>query len=74
MILMSIIVIATSILYASQIVNAAQYEFTIRYAKTNPDGYFRTVIGVEDQNGWHFPGPTINVTEGEMVTILIHTV
>ncbi|CAM4848680.1 unnamed protein product [Rotaria magnacalcarata] len=68
---MPILVLTVFFFYATQPSKAAQYEWTVRYAKTNPDGVFRTVIGIVDQDGWHFPGPIINVTEGELVTILV---
>ncbi|CAF3675564.1 unnamed protein product [Rotaria socialis] len=49
-----------------------QYQWTVQYAKTNPDGYFRTVIGIDDGTKWQFPGPVVRVAKGEWVTVLLH--
>jgi FtsP/CotA-like multicopper oxidase with cupredoxin domain len=67
-----LILLVTSIFHKHHSAIAVQYTWTVRYGKANPDGYFRTIIGIDDGETWHFPGPTIRANKGELVSVLVY--
>jgi FtsP/CotA-like multicopper oxidase with cupredoxin domain len=55
-------------LHATPVIGARrEFEFVLRWKWLNPDGYWRNVMTINDQ----FPGPVINITQGDMVSLKV---
>jgi FtsP/CotA-like multicopper oxidase with cupredoxin domain len=49
-----------------------RYDWFVHYIKYNPDGFFRTVIAIDNGTGFCFPGPLLRVQRDEWVQVIVH--
>jgi FtsP/CotA-like multicopper oxidase with cupredoxin domain len=58
--------------YLCLVTAVKKYNWTVRYIKHNPDGFFRTMIAIKDNGQYYFPGPLLRANKDEWVEVILH--